>query len=318
MHQSVVFMFSGQGSHYYQMGQELFEQNSVFRKWMLKGDKIVSDILGVSILKEYVYNSCYKKSDQFSRTLYTHPAIFLVEYALAMVVTDMGIVPEYVLDTSLGGFAAAVTADVLPFETALTAVIKQAEALEVSCPQAGMMAILHSPNLYFENFLLNGNLELAAINFPSHFVVAGKPRALSNIQAFLKEKEISYQLLAVSQGFHSSLIDPAAAGYINFLNTLTLNEPRVLFTSCSQANILPSIPQNYFWEIIRLPIQFQKTVQILEESGSYIYLDLGPSGTLATFVKYNLDNQSRSKSLSILTPFGQDVRNLEKLKDVMI
>jgi len=317
MRRSVVFMFSGQGSHYYQMGQELFEQNSVFRKWMLMGDQIVSDILGVSILKDCVYNSYYKKSDQFSRTLYTHPAIFLVEYALAMVVTEMGIVPEYVLDTSLGGFAAAVVADVLPFETALTAVIKQAEVLETSCPQAGMMAILHSPSLYFENSLLNSNLELAAINFPSHFVVAGKPESLSNIQAFLKEKEISYQLLAVSQGFHSSLIDPAAAGCIDFLNTLTLHEPRVSFISCSQANILLSIPQNYFWEIVRLSIQFQKSIQLLEESASYIYLDLGPSGTLATFVKYNLDNQSRSKSLSILTPFGQDVRNLDRLKDVI-
>lgn len=234
-----------------------------------------------------------------------------------MVVTEMGIVPEYVLDTSLGGFAAAVAADILPFETALTAVIKQAEALETSCPQAGMMAILHSPGLYFENSLLNRNLELAAINFSSHFVVAGKPESLSNIQAFLKEKEISYQLLAVSQGFHSSLIDPAAAGYINFLNTLTLQEPRVSFISCSQANILPSIPQNYFWEIVRLPIQFQKTIQLLEESESYIYLDLGPSGTLATFVKLYLHNQSCSKSLSILTPFGQDVRNLERLKAVI-
>ena len=158
---------------------------------------------------------------------------------------------------------------------------------------------------------------MAAINFPSHFVVAGNQEALSDIRALLKEKEISYQLLAVSQGFHSSLIDPAAAGCIDFLNTLTLHEPRVSFISCSQANILSSIPQNYFWEIIRLTIQFQKTIQILEESASYIYLDLGPSGTLATFVKYNLDNQSRSKSLSILTPFGQDVRNLERLKAVI-
>jgi len=42
MRRSVVFMFSGQGSHYYQMGKELFEQNSVFRKWMLKGKKAIN------------------------------------------------------------------------------------------------------------------------------------------------------------------------------------------------------------------------------------------------------------------------------------
>ena len=179
------------------------------------------------------------------------------------------------------------------------------------------MAILYFPYLYFENSLLNSNLELAAINFSSHFVVAGKSEALSNIQTFLKEKEISYQLLAVSQGFHSSFIDSAEADYTDFLTKLAFQKPRLSFISCAQARILPSLPQNYFWEIIRLPIQFQKTIQILERSASYTYLDLGPSGTLATFVKYNLHNQSCSKSYSILTPFGQDVGNLEKLKSIL-
>lgn len=314
MPQSIIFMFSGQGSHYYQMGRELFDLNRIFRKWMLKGDKIVSDILGVSIIKDHIYNNFYKKSDQFTRTLHTHPAIFLIEYALARVVLEMGIEPDYTLDTSLGGFAAAALTGVLTFETALYAVIKQAQTLELYCSQGGMMAILHSPHLYFENPLFNENLELAAINFSSHFVVSGNAECLTAIIPFLKEKEISFQMLAVSQGFHSPHIDPAEAFYKEFLNTLVLQEPCVPFMSCSQADILPSIPPNYFWEVIRLPIQFGKTIQIVEERGPFLYLDLGPSGTLATFVKYNLPRASCSRSLSILTPFGKDADNMEKVK----
>ena len=65
------------------------------------------------------------------------------------------------------------------------------------------------------------------------------------------------------------------------------------------------------------PNDFDLTIQMLEKRASYTYLDLGPSGTLATFVKYNLHNQSCSKSFSILNPFGQDVRNLEKLKAIL-
>lgn len=44
-----------------------------------------------------------------------------------------------------------------------------------------------------------------------------------------------------------------------------------------------------------------------------MYIDLGPSGTLANFVKRNLTPDSESKVHTILTPFGQDVRKLQKV-----
>lgn len=312
----IIFMFSGQGSQYYQMGRELFEQNPVFRKWMLEGDKIVSGLSGISIIDQ-IYHDANKKSDLFSRTLFTHPAIFMVEYALTQVVIGMGIEPDYCLGVSLGGFAAAVLAGVITFEEALTAVVRQAEALEASCPPGGMIAVLHSPSLYYENPLFHENLSLAAVNFPSHFVVSGSQKQLSDIQTFLQEKKITFQWLAVSHGFHSSLIDPAAAPFRNFLKELVLREPRIPFISCSPAHILPSIPRDYLWETIRMPVQFQQTIQLLEEHAPYLYLDLGPSGTLATFVKYNLGRESSSRSLSLLNPFGQDSRNLIRLKDIL-
>ncbi|MEW5804471.1 MAG: acyltransferase domain-containing protein [bacterium] len=316
MNQFTIFMFSGQGSHYYQMGRELFEQNPVFRKNVLDGDRIVSEMTGVSIISQ-IYSNVYKKSDQFSHTLYTHPAIFLVEYALAQVVMEIGINPDYVLGASLGGFAAAAIAGVIPFETALTAVVRQAEALETLCPQGGMMAVIHSPDLFFENPLFHEHLELAAVNFPSHFVVSGDRKSLSDIQILLEEKKIIFQMLDVSRGFHSSLIDPAAAAYKNFLNTLVLDDPNICFISCSHANVLPFLPRDYFWETVRAPIYFQKTIQVLEEQAPYLYLDLGPSGTLASFVKYNLSEKSTSRSLPLLNPFGQDLKNLSRLKDTL-
>jgi len=69
--------------------------------------------------------------------------------------------------------------------------------------------------------------------------------------------------------------------------------------------------------VIRKPILFQQTVQALENRQVYVYLDLGPSGTLANFVKYNMTKQSQSKSFPILTPFGQSLPNLRKVKDFL-
>ena len=77
------------------------------------------------------------------------------------------------------------------------------------------------------------------------------------------------------------------------------------------------IEPRHFWDIVHLPIKFKDTIESLEQENNYCYLDVGPSGTLATFVKYNLSKNSRSKSIPILTPFSQNLINLDNLRDIL-
>src|SRR5689334_8830533 len=48
----IVFMFSGQGSHYYQMGKELFRQSPIFQQWMIRLDDRVQALTGESVVHE--------------------------------------------------------------------------------------------------------------------------------------------------------------------------------------------------------------------------------------------------------------------------
>lgn len=115
MSRPIIFMFSGQGSHYYQMGRELYENNPVFKTWILKIGKLVQKLIGQSIVNLLYYDG-FKKSDVFNRTLYTHPSIFMVEYALSQVLLDKGIVPDGVLGASLGEFTSAAFTGVMSLE----------------------------------------------------------------------------------------------------------------------------------------------------------------------------------------------------------
>ncbi|MCL6589521.1 MAG: acyltransferase domain-containing protein [Firmicutes bacterium] len=313
MNQPIIFMFSGQGSQYYQMGRQLFTQQPVFRDWMLKLDDLARPRIGQSVVEE-IYHPQKNISHPFDRTLYTHPAIFMAEYALVQVLAEMGIRPDYVLGASLGEYVAAVVANVAGVEDILDCVIGQAKAFEAHCRKGGMLAVLAALELYRETPLFYQNSELVAINYHSHFVVSGEVESINEICRFLKTSGIIHQLLPVSFGFHSACIEPAGGVYQELLRTKSFQKPTLPYISCVFGNQLTGIPDNYFWDVVRQPIQFQKAIGTIEKQSGNIYLDLGPSGTLTNFTKQNLVPGSLSKCFSIMTPFGQDLKNLEALR----
>lgn len=307
-------MFSGQGSHYYQMGRELFDNNSIFRQSMINSDKIFNELTGFSLIKE-IYQKTPSQSEFFTRTLFTHPSIFSVQYALGQVLISQKIMPDYVLGASLGEFTAAVFANIISFADALQIIIKQAQLFEEHCYPGNMIAILYRQIFYQTDIFLQEKSELAANNFASHFVIACNNKDLVSIENHLKKKNITYHILAVSHSFHSSGIDHAHDYFLKMIRSYTIQNPTIPFISCAHSNQINQIPSKYFWEVVRLPIQFQNTIQYLENKNNYLYIDLGPSSTLATFVKYNLDKYSCSKIIPLLSPLSEFSKNLTKIND---
>ena len=312
MRPPIVFMFSGQGSHYYQMGRALYEQDRVFRHWMHEGDELMCLLTGFSIIEE-LYTKGRGKGEVFDRTLITHPTILVTEYALSRMLASLGVVPDYVLGSSLGEWAAAMVAEVTGFEEAIYAVVRQAELLE-GCPPGGMMAILDSVERYHRDPMLHARSTCCSVNFDQHFVVAGLRDDIDALERYLKKQRVTVQQLAVTQAFHSRHIESIADEYTTFLATRRFRPPSTPFVSGCRAQRLEALPDGYFWETVRGSIRFAESIQLLEQMGSYRFIDLGPSGTLATFARQNLPPGSASEVYSIMTPFGREVANLEKLQ----
>lgn len=304
-----VFMFSGQGSQYYQMGKQLFEENAIFRNWMNRLDDLAQKMSGKNII-EAIYSS--NKAEVFDRTLHTHPAIFMVEYSLAQCLIREGVEPDLVLGTSLGSFAAAAVAGCIGVEDALAIVIDQALAFEASCERGGMIAILASPSLYEEDFLAMRS-EMAGVNFDGHFAVSAAQTDLEAIEAVLKQRGVTHQRLAVSFAFHSRWIENAEEQFASSMLSTPFDKGNLPIVCCEQATTLTNLPDDFFWRVVRHPIRFQDAVGRLEQQGAHRYIDVGPSGTLATFVKYGLPTTSASSTHPILTPYGQDQKNLTTL-----
>jgi bacillaene synthase trans-acting acyltransferase len=306
-----VFMFSGQGSQYFHMGKALYDENDTFRDWMVRLDDVARRSSGISVI-ETLYSDVHRRGDSFDRTLLTHPAIFMVEYSLAQTLIQAGVWPDIVLGVSLGSFAAAAVAGFIGVEDALTAVMRQAIALEECCEPGGMTAVLADPALFAEGFL-SGRSELAAVNFSSHFVVSARRAELVEIEDALRQHNVGYQRLPVSCPFHSQWMEKAKAPFESFMRSIRCKQGRLPLVCCDQTAILSDLSEGYFWNVVRRPIRFRETTARLEEQAPRRYIDVGPSGTLATFLKYGMRATTKSTAHAILTPYGADQKNLAAL-----
>ena len=304
-----VFMFSGQGSQFFQMGKQLFDSNAQFRRWMIRLDELAQEIAGSRVI-DAIYSS--SRAEVFDQTRLTHPAIFMVEYSLAQCLMHEGVQPDLTLGTSLGSFAAAAVAGYLEVRDALAAVLEQAAAFEASCERGGMIGVLADPALYHEDFLCKYS-ELAGVNFAGHFGVSAPQANLDAIESTLKQRDLTHQRLAVSFAFHSRWIDSAQQRFSSFMRSVPRGKGNLPLVCCERAATLTELPEDFYWRVVRHPIRFREAVAHLEQRGRHRYIDVGPSGTLATFVKYGLPKTSESTAHTILTPYGQDLKNLQAL-----
>jgi acyl transferase domain-containing protein len=136
----VAFLFTGQGSQYAGMARELYTSNATFRAAFDRCAEMVAPYLGRS-LATVVFPSSYD-AGLINETGYTQPALFAVEYALAMLWQSWGVSPSLVAGHSVGELVAACVAGVFSVDDALLLVAERGRLMQALPAGGGMDAML--------------------------------------------------------------------------------------------------------------------------------------------------------------------------------
>lgn len=315
MQKPVVFMFSGQGSQYFHMGKELYENHPRFQLWMDHCDEIVEPILGESLM-----DIVYKQEDRtqaFDNILHTNPALLCIEFSLARMLMEMGLQPDYLLGYSLGEFTAAVISGAIELEDALQFLVDYAHLLQAESPYSGMLAIIESEELVKQEPELFANTWVTARNFNKNFVVSGLDADIRRVNQAMLDRKVICQRLPVNYGFHTEIMDPLKDRFMQMVKGLYPGNINIPTFSCFTKGQIDEVTPEYLWDLIRYPIEFSETVANMLDKGNFTFIDVGPSGSLATFVKYLLPLNADSTHVEVINQFGKNLNSIEKMRNYL-
>ena len=241
------------------MGRKLYDSSPAARDVFRRLDAI----------RPGTSDMCFSGSpDELKETLNTQPCLYAVEMAAA---SAMDMEACTAAGFSLGEAAALAYAGTYSLEDGFRAVIRRAELMQQAAGRhrSAMTAVLRLPDKEVEDI---------ASGFPGVYPV--------NYNAPGQ----------VSGGFHSPLMEEAAAGFREYLEGMDLKAPRIPVYSDMLAAPYPEDIVSTFSGQISSPVRWTAIIQGMIAGGCTEFVEIGPGTTLSSLVR-RIDRTARAWSI---------------------
>ncbi len=331
----VAFLFPGQGSQYPYMLRDLAERFPIVADTLMEADEALT-ALGVPTVTSSIFpdpkNSAGDPSDALRDTQLLQPMILTANTAILRLLERFNVRPVACAGHSLGEYAACVAAGVFSFRDALEAVaVRGREMARVSIADPGLMMSVPADARFVEETLalIDGYVVAANKNSPKQTVISGETAAVKKAGELFREKGLEGIILPVSAAFHSGVVAPAREPFMNTLNKLTTNAPKVPVISNVTGDYYPTDPsapekiRDLLGKQFAAPVEWVKTLRRFYSDGIRLFLECGPkrvmtnltADTLASDALGLASNHPKKggilqlmETLAILTAEGYPVR----------
>lgn len=303
----IAFLFSGQGSQYSGMGQELYSVSPAAKSVFDAADK----------LRPHTSTQCFSGSlEELTETRNTQPCMFCVELAAANALVESGIHCDLAAGFSLGEIAALTFTGAISFADGFHLVCSRGTFMQEAAGKtdAAMAAVLKLDDETVNRICAEFS-EVYPVNYnsPGQVVISAAKNAMEKFSTRIKESGGRILPLKVAGGFHSPFMAPAAERFAEEIKKYTLEAPLIPLYSNVTAMPYDDNLRTLLTKQIVSPVLWTKTINNMIEAGADTFIEVGPGKVLRGLVSrisdtvkiYNVeDENSLQKTIAEVNPIA--------------
>jgi len=298
---SIIFMYSGLGSQYADMGLDLYKNEPLFRQEADRCFEILNPLLEYDI-KGILYPSIQTgtsgqapATDKTNQSLeinnfeVAQVGIFILEYTLSRLLMDWGIKPHALIGYSFGEYTAACLSGVFSLEDALKLIVARGKL--IASTSNGSMLSVPLPMeqvkpLLEEDISIKDRLSIAIDNGAS-CIVAGPDDLVDKFEKHLKAKRYLGMKVPHSHAIHSAMMDPLLEQFTQNLGRVNFNRPQIPYISNLTGKwiaVEEATDPGYWARHMRETVRFADGIEELKKEPNPLFIEIGPGRDLCALL----------------------------------
>jgi malonyl CoA-acyl carrier protein transacylase len=231
--------------------------------------------------------------------------VFILQYALAQLLSKWGIKPRAMIGYSFGEYTAACLSGVFSLEDALKLIAARGQLIARIIGGSMMSVPLPLDQL---KPLINNDLSIAIDNGPS-CIVAGPDEAIDLFDKQLKAKRFLGMKLSHSQAVHSKMMEPILKEFENHVRQVQLDRPQIPFISNVTGQwitVREAADPAYWTRHLREMVCFAAGIEELKKESNPLFIEIGPGRDLKALLTRYKEEESTFRVVNLIRPQQQE------------